>query len=175
MPSPVSGLLGRSARLHHLCPPLWSLFFYLTAQLLALTYSHKCIHSIPSSQLHSFIHPSPTPSLTNTLTCSPVHSSATHSLFIHSFVPPSFPPSLTNTLTCSPVHSSATHSLFRTHLHIQLPSFPWQLHPRHRRAHDFSEVNLLLSCNECISDFSIFSPPRINLRELCSVSTLVHC
>lgn len=144
MPSPVSGLLGRSARLHHLCPPLWSLFFYLTAQLLALTYSHKCIHSIPSSQLHSFIHPSPTPSLTNTL-------------------------------TCSPVHSSATHSLFRTHLYIQLPSFPWQLHPRHRRAHDFSEVNLLLSCNECISDFSIFSPPRINLRELCSVSTLVHC
>lgn len=86
MPSPVSGLLGRSARLHHLCPPLWSLFFYLTAQLLALTYSHKCIHSIPRSQLHSFIRPSLLtslpPSLTNTLTCSP------RSLFSHSFTLP---------------------------------------------------------------------------------------
>lgn len=109
MPSPVSGLLGRSARLHPLCPPLWSLFFYLTAQLLALTYSHKCIHSIPRSQLHSFIRPSPTPSLTNTLTC----SLFSHSFTVHSFIRPSLlpslPPSLTNTLTCSP-RSLFSHS-----------------------------------------------------------------
>lgn len=145
MPSPVFGLLGRSARLHHLCPPLWSLFFYLTAQLLALTYSHKCTRSIPSSQLHSSLPPSRIHSHVHP----PVHSSATHSLF--------------------------THSLLRTHLHIQLLSLPWQLHPGHRRAHNFSEVNLLLSCIECISDFSIFNPPRINLCELCSVFTLVYC
>lgn len=95
MPSPVSGLLGRSARLHHLCPPLWSLFFYLTAQLLALTYSHKCIHSIPSSQLHSFIRPSLLPSFPHEYT----HMFA-RSLFSHSF-----------TLSNSFTHSAPLFSL----------------------------------------------------------------
>lgn len=73
---------------------------------------------------------------------------STYSLFIHSFI-------------------QATHSFTHTHLHTRLIApTPGNYISGAGEARDLSNVNLLLSCIECISDFLTLNPPRINLSEL---------
>ena len=169
---PFSGLLGRSQT----SPPLSTSLVPLPLLGCSVTCSvtNLSIHSA-NSHIHSFIH-SFTP---HSLTCSityPLNSPL--NLLVHSWTH-----EFVHSLTHPHIHSSfihsfiqATHSFTHTHLHTQLLApTPGNYISGAGEARDLSNVNLLLSCIECISDFLTLNPPRINLSELQHIFTLAYC